>query len=224
MEIEIQIINLDIDEFIKKLEKNYEDMEIIKIHDDKLMNAAYVYLDDESFIRIRNEFVDNKEYISFTYKVFQRDNYAIEEEFCKPMKNRDSYNNMYSMLSKVGKVIEVEKKREKWKCKFYKEGSIPIHIEVSIDTYPGIDKFIEIETDKSDLDIFRFLKKIGYTGSRIKFFRNGAFDIYEYKFKIDRKFLRNNSLKFETIDDFIDEHSDTGHGIIEGIDKKINGL
>lgn len=211
-EIEIQIINQNIDEFRKLLDSHGG---CKQIHPYETLRASYIYLDDgTAFLRLRDEIDDGgSKCITLTYKKFTTD-YAYESEFkgCPMMKNEQ----MMESISGDREIIHVERRREKWKC------ANENIFEISFDEWPGIPPYIEIE-GPNELEIFLFLRNLLGRGTKIQYFIGGAFDIYEWKHKIKREYLKTNSLTFDDIDEFIHTHGDTGTGIIETLTKNLNG-
>lgn len=126
--------------------------------------------DANSWIRVRQE--GNK--ITMSLKMFVggrkgRDNIESQREICL---NVDSYQNALDILKKIGckwKSYQ-ETKRETWKLD---------EAEITIDTWPFLDPFLEIEGE-SEMQVEGVCQKIGLNYKKALFCT--ATDLYAEKF------------------------------------------
>lgn len=187
----LQIINLDIDIIREKL------LECEQIHEQKLYESVYLFIDKKTFVCVQKNYGKELQYISFLYKNLDNDNYKFIDkstvlkchEFMDFVDIDKIYRDIVIKLKKVGKVVEIEMKRELWECDNYIEG-----IKISIDVLPGLKPYIEV-TGICKNSIFNFLRIIGFEGQEIKYFDGTPIDYYTHKYGVDLKWIIKNKPK-----------------------------
>lgn len=193
-EIELQFIDIDVDTFRDRL----EEVGATSIHGPLVYKSSYLYIERgkdnySKFIRIRIEGT----VLTVTIKE-TGEGFAKELEYASD--NIDMYDETVSFFTSLVPdvpVVTVEKRSEKWK---YDD------IMINIDQWPGLPKYIEVEGPGEE-DLFEFMRDLGYeNGTKLKYFKHGAFDYYVHLYGVPRDVLRSTSLTFDTIDTFLEKY------------------
>jgi len=128
------------------------------------------------WVRIRDE----GDKITMSIKVVDGRKIENQKEVCLTV---DSFDEGYDFLKQLGLKQKAyqETKRELWKIK---------KIEITIDTWPGLAPFMEVE-GKNEKEVVAVVKKLGYDYSKAVF---GAVDlIYKIKLGIPFDVINNKT-------------------------------
>ena len=164
-EIEAQFLDINIDEIRAKLKK--AGAELIK--PEILMKRTVFYTGEHSFARVRDE----GDKIVMTYKNVSDDNSILGTKEVNIVVN--DYDDAILFLKGCGLQVKAvqETKREIWLLN---------NTEISIDTWPWIPTFMEIEGPSED-EVWAAAKVLGYTKAQAKY---GSVDTtYQHYFGID---------------------------------------
>ena len=164
-EIEAQFLDINKDELRVKL----KEVGATLVKPETMMRRTVFYTDEHSFARVRDE----GDKIVMTYKYFNDDHsiLGIKEVNVKV----DDYDNAILFLKGCGleaKAVQ-ETKREVW---------ILGNAELSIDTWPWLPTFVEIEAP-TEAEVWETAEKLGLDRNNSKF---GSVDTtYQHYFGID---------------------------------------
>lgn len=174
-EIEAKFINVNKDELLKKL----EGIGAVKVFDERLLRRCVYNLPiqkDGAWARVRDE-VDK---ITMTYKrVTSQSLDGVEEVEVKV----DNFDKAREFLSSVGLVEKAyqETKRIRYVIK-------DLDIEFDIDTWPGLEPWIEIEANTEE-KVKEYASLLGFNWSEAMF---GSADfVYARVFNITEDWINN---------------------------------
>ncbi|PIZ46794.1 hypothetical protein CO180_02835 [candidate division WWE3 bacterium CG_4_9_14_3_um_filter_41_6] len=184
-EIEAKFINISKGEIIKKL----EEIGAEKVFDERLLRRCVYNLPihkEGAWARVRDE-VDK---VTMTYKrVTQQSLDGVEEVEVKV----DSFDKAREFLRSVGLIEKAyqETKRLRYVIK-------DVDVEFDVDTWPGLNPWIEIEADTED-KVKEYALKLGFVWSDAMF---GSADfVYTKVFNITESWINNECpiLSFEKL-------------------------
>jgi len=170
-EFEIKIVNPDINEFKKMLQR----LDAKKVHPKYRMKRHVFHHPDKNvdgFIRLRRESETKN---TLTCKIFNTPSkYPLEYE----VELKDSYEKALEFLQKSGLHLKSyqETEREKW--------SHPLAKEIVFDTWPGIPEFIEIDCENEE-NLKKLMQQLDVKKHNIRY--DGVDSIYEELYKVPRR-------------------------------------
>ncbi|MBR0134044.1 class IV adenylate cyclase [Candidatus Saccharibacteria bacterium] len=172
-EIEAQFLDIDKDEIREKLKKAGAELEKAEV----LMKRTVFYTGEHSFARVRDE----GDKIVMTYKNVSDDHSILGTKEVNLTVN--DYDDAILFLKGCGlpaKAVQ-ETKREIWKLG---------KVEITIDTWPWIPTFMEIEGPSED-EVWQTAKILGYTKAQAKY---GSVDTtYQHYYSVDTEIINQHT-------------------------------
>ena len=172
-EIEAQFLDINIDEIRKKLEK--AGAELVK--PEVLMKRTVFYTGENSFARVRDE----GDKIVMTYKNVSDEKSILGTKEVNIIVN--DYDDAILFLKGCGLAAKAvqETKREIWTLS---------NCEISIDTWPWLPTFMEIEGPSED-EVWAAAQTLGYTKAQAKF---GSVDsTYQHYYGVDEEIVNQHT-------------------------------
>ncbi len=183
-EIEAKFINIDKAQIITKL----EELDAVKVFDERLLRRCVYNLPikkEGAWARVRDE-VDK---VTMTYKRVNSQSLDGVEEVELIV---DSFDNAREFLKSIGLI---EKAYQETKRLRYLSKSE--NVEFDIDTWPGLQPWVEIEAD-SEEKVKKYAAKLGFRWDDAMF---GSADIiYAKVFKINEDWINNKCPKLSFAD------------------------
>ena len=176
-EFEATVLDINVNEVRRKLEK----LKAKLIQPERLMRR-YIFapLKEKdvpgTWVRVRDE----SDKVTMSLKKVEGDKIEDQKEVCLTI---DSFDEGYEFLKSIGLKQKAyqETKRELWRLN---------DVEVTIDTWPGLDPFLEIE-GKDEMVVKEVVELLGYDYSKAVF---GAVDVvYEMKLGIPPTVINNET-------------------------------
>lgn len=176
-EFEATILDVDVNSLRQKL----KDAGAKLVYPERLMRR-YIFAPFQkdrihgTWVRVRDE----GDKVTMSMKVVSGKKIEDQKEICLTV---DSFEEGYDFLKKLGLKQKAyqETKREMWLC-----GGT----EITIDTWPGLEPFMEVE-GKKEKSVVAVVKKLGYDYSNAVF---GAVDlIYQLKLNIPPDVINNKT-------------------------------
>ena len=132
----------------------------------------------EGWIRVRDE----GDKITMSVKVVDGDKIEDQKEICLKV---DNFDNAISLLVTIGCVQKSyqETRRELW---------ILDGVEITIDEWPFLEPFVEIEGE-SEVEVGSVAEKIGFDWSQAKFC--SVTNLYEEKYGVSKEVINNQTPK-----------------------------
>ena len=190
-EYEARWIDIDVD----KMREKIIELGTTKVHDDKLYKR-YIYPLPKGYFRVRSEFDDKGEITTMTSKTYEDPKFPVETEI-HIVDDFDSVKKFLDSINMEPKAYH-ETRREKY-------SGLAGCNEISIDTLPGLNPYIEIDCT-SEERMKEIADSLGLDMADAKY---GAFvGVYVDEYGIDKKWFDNelDELKFETVKDKLAEH------------------
>lgn len=174
-EIEAKFINIDKDQIIKAL----EGIGASKVYDERLLRRCVYSLPIEkpgAWARVRDE----GDKITMSYKrVVNRSLNGVEEVELVV----DDFNKAREFLCSVG--LSEKAYQETKRLRYYIESE---NVEFDIDTWPGLNPFIEIEADNAS-KVRKYAEKLGFNWSEAMF---GSADfVYAREYNVTEDWINN---------------------------------
>lgn len=131
---------------------------------------------DKSWLRVRDE----GDRITMSYKVMEGTNISDQKEICIQV---DDYDKAVKLCEAIAgqKKAYLETRRELWSID---------EAEISIDEWPFLEPFVEVEGD-SEQEVKRISEKLGFSWSEAKFCAIGT--LYKEKYGISLDEINNNT-------------------------------
>ncbi|KKQ80276.1 MAG: hypothetical protein UT02_C0012G0027 [Parcubacteria group bacterium GW2011_GWC2_38_7] len=179
MYTEFEATILDID--VKALRRKLKDVGAKLVYPERLMRR-YIFAPFQknkihgTWVRVRDE----GDKVTMSMKVVSGKKISDQKEVCLTI---DSFEEGYDFLTKLGLKQKAyqETKREFW---------LLGKTEITIDTWPGLEPFVEVE-GKDEKSVVAVVKKLGYDYSKAVF---GAVDVkYQIKLGIPLDVINNKT-------------------------------
>jgi len=176
-EFEATILDIEVNKVREKLEK----LKAKLIQPERLMRR-YIFAPHSEkelkgvWVRVRDE----ADKVTMSFKKVEGDKIEDQKEICLTI---DSFDEGYEFLKAIGLKQKAyqETKRELWLLN---------DVEVTIDTWPGLEPFLEIE-GQSELVVKKVVEVLGYDYNKAIF---GAVDVvYEIKLGIPPEVINNKT-------------------------------